>query len=409
MNDFTPRKAKPAGTAQSSPRRKATVRLLVLLGLAAVVFGTVFGMKWFGNRMMVQYLENMPVPPATISTAPAAPMVWDNRLEAVGTLVPVNGAELTTEVGGIVQAIHFESGARVEKGALLLALDSANERGELKRLQAQAELAELNRRRREQLFKLEAISKSDYDAAVAEANAAKAAVEAQLGKIAQKEIRAPFAGQLGIRRVNVGQYVSAGTAIVTLQSIDPIDMDFTLPEQYTGAVQAGYAVAVRVDAHPERTFEGRVLAVEPRVDVSTRNFAVRARLSNPQGLLLPGQFGRVVLSLPGGREVVVVPRTAVSYSSYGTSVFVVQKTDAGGKPPQATPQQGAPGGTDLEVVQRFVRVGDSRGDFVAIDDGLAPGEEVATSGLLKLRNRQPVIINNELTPEVQLNPNPPRT
>jgi len=411
MNDFTPRKAMPLGTAQSSPRRKATVRLLVLLGLAAVVFGTVFGMKWFGNRMMVQYLENMPVPPATISTAQAAPMVWDNRLEAIGTLVPVNGAELTTEVGGIVKAIHFESGARVEKGALLLALDSANERGELKRLQAQAELAELNRKRREQLFKLEAISKSDYDAAVAEANAAKAAVEAQLGKIAQKEIRAPFAGQLGIRRVNVGQYVSLGTAIVTLQSIDPIDVDFTLPEQYTGAVQAGYAVAVRVDAHPERAFEGRVLAVEPRVDVSTRNFAVRARLSNPDGLLLPGQFGRVVLSLPGAREVVAVPRTAVSYSSYGTSVFVVQKKAGdSGKQPQATPQQGAAqGSTDLEVVQRFVRVGDSRGDFVAIVDGLTPGEEVASSGLLKLRNHQPVIINNELMPDVQLNPTPPRT
>ncbi len=388
-----------------------TKRMLIMLVLAGLVFGAVFGAKWFGNKMMVDYLENMPIPPATISAAEAAVMKWDNRLEAIGTLVPVNGADLTTEVGGIVTAVHFESGQSVQKGAPLVSLDAQNERGELKRLEAQAQLTELNRKRREQLFKLEAISKSDYDAAVAEAAAAKAAVEAQAGRLALKEIRAPFSGHLGIRRVNVGQFVSAGTPIVTLQSLDPIDVDFNLPEQYTGSVDAGFRVRVGIDAHPDRVFEGEVLAVEPRVNASTRNFGVRARLPNPDGALRAGQFGRVTLNLPGERELIVVPRTAISYASYGNSVFVVQKQ----KPKEGAEAEKAPPGaeqgptTDLEVVQRFVQIGDSRGDFVAIVSGLKVGEQVATSGLLKLRNQQPVIINNENAPDAQLNPTPPQT
>lgn len=412
MNDFGSTNRTAGGTGFTSAKKpSAGKRLAVLLALAFVLFGGVFFMKWFGNRMMAQYLENMPTPPATISAAEVAPMAWDNRLEAVGTLVPVNGAELTTEAGGIVQAIHFESGARVEKGALLVSLDSANERGDLKRLQAQAQLTELNRKRREQLFKLEAISKSDYDAAVAEANAADAAVEAQAGRIAQKEIRAPFAGQLGIRKVNVGQYVAAGTPIVSLQQLDPIDVDFSLPEQYTGTVQPGYQVTVAVDAHHDRLFDGAILAVEPRVDEATRNFGLRARLPNADLLLRPGQFGRVVLKLPGEREILAVPRTAISYNSYGTSVFVVQKKKpAANADAEAAPAvEGQPPATDLEVVQRFVRIGDGRGDYVAVVDGLKAGEQVATSGLLKLRNQQPVIINNDISPATQLEPKPPQT
>ncbi len=412
MNDFTTNTNAMLSehAHRRAHRRKAAVRLIVLLLLALVLFGGVFGAKWFGNQMMAQYLENMPLPPATITATAVTTMRWDNRLETIGTLVPVNGAELTAEAAGIVQALHFDSGAQVAKGALLLTLDSANERGELRRLQAQAELAELNRKRREQLLKLEAISKSDYDAAVAEANAAQAAVEAQLGRIAQKEIRAPFSGRLGIRKVNVGQYVAAGTPIVSLQSLDPIDIDFTLPEQYTGAVAPGYGVSVRVDAYPDRDFDGKVLAVEPRIDTATRNFSLRARLPNSEQLLRAGQFGRVVLSLPGSRELAVVPRTAISYNSYGTSVFVVQKKVAAASATAATAAAPAqPAATDLEVIQRFVKIGDSRGDFVAIVEGLQPGEQVATSGLLKLRNQQPVIINNTLTPDAQLAPTPPQT
>jgi membrane fusion protein, multidrug efflux system len=197
--------------------------------------------------------------------------------------------------------------------------------------------------------------------------------------------------------------VAPGTPLVTLQSLDPIDVDFTLPEQYAGQIEAGFRVSVRVESQSARSFEGEVLAVEPRIDAATRNFGVRARLPNADGSLRAGQFGRVVLQLPGERELLVIPRTAIEYSSYGTSVFVIR---------DRKPAEGAAASPDqpkLEVVQRFVRIGDSRGDYVAVIDGLEAGARIATSGLMKLRNQQPVIINNELAPNVQLEPNTPQT
>lgn len=385
-----------------------TKRMIIMLALVVLVFGTVFGLKWFGMKMMNDFVDNMPVPPATISAGAVQTMSWDNRLEAIGSFVPVNGTDVTTEAGGIVTAIHFESGDRVEKGARLVTLDAASERGEYQRLKAQAELSELNRVRREKLLKLEAISKSDYDAIVAEANAAKAAVESQAAKLAQKDIRAPFSGVLGIRRINVGQYLGAGTAIVTLQQLDPIYIDFALPEQYTGSVQPGYKVAVRLEAFQDREFNGEILAVEPRVDQATRNFNLRAQLPNADLALRAGQFGRVRLALPGERKLLVVPRTAVSYDSYGTSVFVVQPRKTEAKPAAEQPAAAdAAAEPQLEVAQRFVKLGEARGDYVAVLDGLKEGDQVATSGLLKLRNQQPVVINNTVVPDIQLNPAPP--
>ena len=390
-----------------------TKRMIIVLVACALLFGSVFGAKFFMTKMMNQYVDSMPVPAATVSVGAVQAMTWDNKLEAIGTLVPVNGADVTAEVGGIVTQVLFESGRQVEKGARLLTLDSATELGELNRLKANAELSELNRVRREKLFKLEAIAKSDYDAAVSEANAAKAAVQSQSALLAKKDIRAPFAGQLGIRRVTVGEYLQPGTAIVTLQSVDPIEFDFDLPEQYVGVVQPGFKVTVSVDSYPGVGFEGAVLAIEPRVDVATRNFKLRARMPNPDRKLTPGQFGRVKLALPGERNLLVVPRTAISYSSYGSAVFVVEKKPAAAagsdaaqaeKKPAADPA--APPATDLMVIQRFVKLGEVRGDFVAVIEGLKPGEQVATSGLLKLRNEQPIVINNSIQPELQLNPKP---
>lgn len=379
--------------------------MIIMLLLAAVVFGGVFGVQYMGRKAMNDHFDRMPAPPATITAARVEPMTWDNRMAAIGTMVAVNGADVTTQTGGIVTAIHFESGTQVDKGARLVALDAANERGEYERLKAQAQLAELNLARREKLYRLEAISKSDFDAAQAEADAARAAVRAQQALLAQKDIRAPFAGQLGIRRVNIGQYLAPGTGIVSLQSLDPIEFDFALPEQNLSLARPGLAVEVRVDAFPDEIFSGEVTAVEPRVDEATRNFRLRARLPNRQQRLRAGQFGRVELLLPGQRQVLAVPRTAVNYSSYGTSVYVIQEVrktagaaaaPAGGDAPQAT----------LEVVQRFVRVGEARGDFVAVTEGLQPGDQVASSGLLKLRNQQPVLIDNRVVPDARLDPRP---
>lgn len=384
-----------------------TKRMIIMLIGVTVVFGGIFGMQYMGKKGMNDYFDNMPVPPAAISTFKAAEQVWQTQLEAPGSVLAVNGTTLTSEAGGLVTEILFESGKAVKKGELLVRLDSADERAELARLQAQAELADINRKRREKLYGLEAISKSDLDAALTEHNAAKAAVESQRAKLAQKDIRAPFAGTLGIRRVNLGEYLAPGGAIVTLQSMDPVDVDFDLPEGRVGQVQPGFKVSVLTEAYPDRSFEGEVFAIEPRVDPATRNFRVRARVPNPDHVLRPGQFGKVRLDLPSSQTVVVVPRTAIDYSAYGNAVYVLQKKKQNpDAKPAADATPGSPPATDLEVAQRFVKTGPVRGDFVAITEGLEPGEEVATSGLLKLHNGMPVVVNNAVQSKPSTEPTP---
>lgn len=378
-----------------------------MLLLSAVLFGGVFGMKWFGNQKMNEFLNAMPTPAVTVASTKAEAMIWDDRLESVGSLVAVNGADLTAEVDGVVTAIYFDSGDTVKRGELLLSMASASEQGELKRLEAQAELTELNRRRSQQLFDRKTISKSEYDTAVAETNVALAAVQAQQGRLQQKSVKAPFDGKLGLRRVNVGQYLGVGVAIVTLQKLDPIDVDFSIPERYLSILEADLKVLVTVDAYGDEVYDGIVLAVEPKVDPQTRNVDVRARLANPDGHLKPGLFASVVISLPTSDAVVVIPHSAVNYTSYGDSVFVVQKNPDAQPPPDAPNPMMGPY-TDLEVIQRFVTLGDARGDYIAVSKGLNVGDELASTGLLKLRNKQPVIIDNSNAPMPELNPHPPQ-
>lgn len=387
-------------------------RLLIMLIPTVLVFGAVFGMKWFGNKMMVQFLANMPVTPATVSVADVQVVRWAHHLDATGTFNAVQGADLSTEVGGIVTALHFESGDHVRAGQLLVSLDAVAEQGELERLKAQAQLSELNRSRRARLYQLKSISRADYDLAEAQAAASKAAVAAQQGRLAQKQIRAPFSGVLGIRQVSLGQYVAAGVPMVTLQAQDPINLDFMLPEQYGGQIHAGFAVQVRVDAAPDRVFDGKVLAVEPRVDAGTHNFVVRARVGNAEGALRPGQFGRVQLQMPGEREVMIVPRTAIRYTSTGAEVFLAQDLPAEKiKALEEAPKM--PGAPEAAIARQLaiskpVTLGDSRGDFVVVE-GLHADDRVITSGLLKLRNEYPILINNELAPAVKLDPQTPKT
>jgi membrane fusion protein (multidrug efflux system) len=385
-----------------------TKRMIIMLLLATVVFGGIFGMQYMGKKGMNDYFDNMPVPPAAITTTRTLQQTWQTQIEAPGSITAVNGTTLTSEAGGLVTAILFESGKKVKKGDLLVQLDSADERAELARLQAQSDLAQLNSKRREKLYGLEAISKSDVDTSRSEVLSAKAAVESQRAKLAQKDIRAPFDGTVGIRQVNLGEYLPPGGPIVTLQSLDPVDIDFDLPDQRVGQVEPGFPISVITEAFPDRSFKGEVLAIEPRVDPATRNFKVRARVPNPDLMLRPGQFGKVRLDLPVSQNVVVIPRTAIDYSAYGNAVYVVQKKkqDPNAKP--AEPMPGAPPPTDLEVTQRFVKTGPVRGDFIAILEGLKEGEEIATSGLLKLRNGQPVIVNNEVQSKPVAEPTPPQ-
>ena len=373
-----------------------TKRMLIMLLLCGVVFGGVFGMKWLGNSMMNDFIDNMPTPAVSVSSSKVETQQWASTLNAVGSLVAVRGADIAAEMDGTVTSIDFESGQTVKAGDKLLTLESVAERSELARLKAQARLAEIEVERRAALFKRGTISKSEYDTAIAETEVAKAAAEAQQGRVNLKTLRAPFAGELGIRRVSLGQYLRAGDIIVTLQALDPIELDFSLPEKQLGKVRPGDAVTIVVDALGSREFTGEVIAVEPKIDPATRNFDLRARLSNPEKLLKPGLYAKVSVDLNVPRDVLALPRTAIQYTSYGDSVYAIRPQEEGNK-------EG-----ELEVLQRFVTLGEARGDYIEIIDGLEAGDEVASSGLLKLRSGQPVMIENALKPKAKLAPTPPQ-
>ncbi len=365
-------------------------RMFIMLLACTVVFGGVFFMKYMGKKGMEAYFNNMPTPPVTILGAVARQMQWSQDLPSVGSLVPVQGTNITTQADGIVEAIHFTGGSTVEAGTLLLTLEADTEKAELKRLQAQAEIATINQRRAEDLYGRKVLSKAEYDQTRAEAAVARAAADAQAARLAQKEIRAPFSGRLGIRQINVGQFISKGTPIVGLQALDPMEIEFALPEAQLSLVETGMPIEVTVDAWPGQRFAGEITVIEPRIEAATRNFRLRGRVANPQGKLRAGMFGRVSIQRPGTLDVVAIPRTAISYDSYGRSVYLIQ------------PAEDAP--DKLIARQRFIRIGQARGDFVQVLEGLEAGDQVAAGGLLKLRNGAPVIIDDSKPVDPQLDP-----
>ncbi|MFC4728049.1 efflux RND transporter periplasmic adaptor subunit [Coralloluteibacterium thermophilus] len=380
----------------SSARPSTGKRMFWMLLAVAIVFGGIFFVKWFGNRAMNQFLDNMPQPPATISAAEAVRETWSEAVQAVGTLEAVNGANVTTEAGGVVSAIHFEAGQEVAAGDVLLHLNASTEIATLRALEASAELARTQAERYRELGERQLVSRAEIDQRASEAASTLAQAEAQRALIAQKTIRAPFSGVLGIRRVNLGQYIGPGDAIVSLQSLDPIFLNFTLPQQRLAEVRTGQRVVASVDAQDGRSFEGEITAIEPEVDPDTRNFMVQATLRNPDRSLRPGTFARVSFDLGEPTEVVVIPQTAISFNPYGNSVYVIT---------EAAPEDGEAAGQapTLVVNQRFVRTGATRGDFIAVLEGLQPGERVASSGLLKLRNGAAVVIGED-APEAQARP-----
>lgn len=382
---------------------KTVVRLIIVLLLCLVVFGGLFFLQYQGAKGMQKMFDNMPIPPATISATEVVTENWPRRLEAVGTLTPVQGVEVTAEASGVIRELRFESGQQVKKGQVLVVLDAETDRADLKTLETQAALAKTDLKRLKRLFELESISQAQFDQAESQARESQARVAAQRARVAKKTIRAPFAGELGIRKVNVGQYIEPGKPVVSLQALDPLYVDFKLPEQHISLIVPGRAIRARVDLQPNESYAGEIQAVEPVVDEQTRNFLVRAVIPNPERQLRPGAFARVEVILPGSNDVKVVPRTAISYNPYGNSVFVIAKAESKENSAAAETEAAKP---KLVARQRFVQTGEARGDFVAITSGLEVGEQVATSGLLKLRNDQPVIINNERAPQVSENPTP---
>jgi membrane fusion protein (multidrug efflux system) len=382
--------ANSANNAQKK-RPSVTKRMIVMLILVALVFGGVFGFKWFGSMMMNQYFDNMPQPDIAVTATAAKTDTWPREIRAVGTFKATNGVNLTTELGGIVRSLEFENGAYVEQGDVLARLDTQTDQAQLAALRAARDLALSERDRLRRLRSQNSVSESELDQAESRFRQASAEVDAQQARIEQKVLRAPFDGYLGIRRVDIGQFISPGTPIVPLRAIAPIFLNFTLPERELPRVAVGDEVTARIESWPDDDFSGQVTSVEGSINEQTRSFLVQATFENADMRLRPGMFASLTLRWGEPREVLMVPQTAVSFNPYGNSVYVIR---------------GEEGSDDLTVEQRLVQTGVRRGDMVSITDGLSAGEQVATSGLLKLRNGAPVTINNEIRPESDLDPNP---
>lgn len=372
-----------------------TKRMIIMLVLVALVFGGIFGFEAFKGHMMKKYMSKMGSTPMTVSTMVAGYQTWQPKLEAVGSVTAVRGADLSSQVSGIVSEIHFKEGADVKAGTVLLKLNADNDIAKLHSLQAVAKLAVITYRRDRKQFGVKAISEQTLDTAAANLKQAKANVAEQQALVDYKIIRAPFDGRLGVRDVNVGQYVNAGTAMVTLQSLDPIYADFYLPQQSLANIRVGQDVVVRTDAWPGKRFTGKVAVIDPKVDTATRNVRVRARLDNPDKKLLPGMYATVDVAAGVSRHLITLPQTAVSYNPYGDIVYVVESKGKNGN-----------GKPELVAKQVLVTTGDKRGDQVAILKGIKDGDTVVTAGQIKLHNGSSIAVNNSIQPTDNPNPQP---
>ncbi|MFN7990105.1 MAG: efflux RND transporter periplasmic adaptor subunit [Thermoanaerobaculia bacterium] len=362
-------------------------RMTLMLSLVAAFVAAVATLK-VGQLRAAGAQGAFKPPPEAVTTAVAREERWPDTLTAIGTVVAVQGVSVSADLPGVVDRIGFESGRRVEKGTVLVELDTRQERAQLAAAEAQLELARLNLERAGGLRDGGVLAQADYDRAVAEQREGAARVGEIRATIERKTIRAPFAGILGIRKVNLGQYLAAGDVIVPLQSLDPIYVGFSFPQQEVGRLRKGAAVTVRAQdaSGPATRFEARITAVDSVVDEATRNVGVQATLANPDGLLRPGMFVEVEAVLGEGEPVIALPGSAISYAPYGDSVFVVGQM----KGPGGTPYRG--------VQQQFVKLGPSRGDQVAVLSGLKPGQEVVTSGVFKLRPGAAVEVDNRVRP-----------
>lgn len=333
-------------------------------------------------------------PPEAVTSIVAKQEVWSGSVSVIGTVEAVQGVVVSADLPGTVAKINFESGQAVKAGEVLVELDTRQERAQLAAIEAQRDLAKINYGRMEQLVKEGVISKSEYDQATAQQRQTEAQVGEIRATIERKTIRSPFPGILGIRKVNLGQYLAAGNAIVQLQSLNPVYVDFGIPQQTGGQVKVGRGLQITSDSVPGQVFSGHVNAIDSVVDEATRNIQVQATLANPQGKLRPGMFVQVELGLGTSRSVVSLPASAISYAPYGDSVFVI--TDLKDKK----------GNTYRGVRQQFVKVDGTRGDQVAVVSGINPGEEVVTSGVFKLRNGAAVLVNNKVQPSNNPAPKP---
>lgn len=372
-----------------------TKRMIIMLVAAIVIFGGVLGFLIFRGIMIKKYIASMGQPPQTVTMTVAKYKDWEPTLDAVGTLKALKGTDITPQLAGIVAEIPFESDSEVKEGDLLVKLANQDDLAKLKALEADADLARLTYNRSKELVRSRAVSQAQLDNATATLKSAMAQVAAQQALVDKKEIRAPFDGHVGIRLVDIGQYLTAGQKITTLQALDPIYIDFTLSQSNVSKISVGQTVSISTDAYPGTRFTGKVVALDPKLDPVTRNIAVRAELSNPNHKLLPGMFASIQIVTGAKEKKLTLPQTAVTYNPYGETVFLVKK----GEPD-------AEGKTPLTAEQKFVVTDTTRGDEVAITTGVSEGDEVVSSGQLKLKNGTPLIINNDQSLPVDAAPNP---
>lgn len=369
-------------------------RMLIMLAIVALFIAGLGTVKFFQIKKAIAMGAMFAPPPAAVTTAIAKKEKWQPTISVVGSLRALQGVTVSTDLAGIVTEILFTSGTEVKKGQPLVKLESTQEQAHLRSAEARRDLAKLNLDRQRDLMAKEAISQAVLDAAESEYRQAAAAVDEAAALLRRKTIVAPFDGLLGIRRVNLGQYLNVGDPIVQLESVDPITVVFAVPQAQFEQVAVGKKIRVRVEGISQTEFEGEVAAIESRLDEATRNLIVQGKVANPERKLRAGMFANVDVLLPEV-DVIAIPATAISYAPYGDSVFVVRD----GKTPDGKPAKIAE--------QRFVRTGQRRGDFVAIVSGVNEGEEVVSSGTFKVRTGFPVNVNNSVQPPIEANPNPP--
>jgi membrane fusion protein (multidrug efflux system) len=370
-------------------------RMIIMLIIVGIILGGIFGFISFKGRMIKEYMASQGEPIHTVSTITANAMDWLPKMEAVGSLQASQGTNVSAEVPGIVEEIYFKQGDNVKLGMPLLQLRAKDELAKLEALKATAEINRITYNRNLAQFEVNAISKQTLDIDKANLEVATANVNQQQALLNKKLIRAPFTGKLGIRLVDVGQYLEAGTAISTLQALDTIFVDFFLPQQALSSLKTGQQITLNSDAYPTDSFTGDITVINPIVDTNTRNVQIRATLNNPKHKLLPGMYVTVSITTGSAQRYITLPRTTITFNSFGSTVYRLENNG-----------QDEKGKAKLIAKQSLVTTGATRGDQITILTGVKEGETIVTTGQIKLRNGSPVTVDNSIQPSNDANPQP---
>lgn len=372
-----------------------TKRVIIVLAVVGVVGGLLFGFQIFKGIMIAKFMNPGSLPPQTVSTIAAKVQDWQPTISAVGTLRAARGADLSVETAGIVDQINFESGQDVKAGTALVQLRVEDEQARLEALQTSAQLARTQYERNVKQLEAKAISRASLDVDAANLKNAEAAVAEQRAMLNKKIVRAPFAGRLGVRLVDEGQYITPGTAVVTLQDLNSIYADFYLPDQDAVRLQAGQKVRITTSGTGDESFEGTITAIDPKVDLKSRNVLIRATLANTKHRLLPGASAEITIDAGKGERHLTLPQTAITFNPYGSTVYLAMED---GKDEKGQPK--------LIARQTFVTTGPTRGDQIAVLTGIKEGDVVVTAGQMKLQAGTPLVVNNSLQPSMNPSPKP---